>query len=522
MLTSTVLALLLAAFLWRKRKQPGARCLSFLMLAVAFWGFGNGMEAAAPTIAEKLFWSKISYIGVTSSPPLFLSFAIIYSLHYKFFSTRNIILIWIIPVLTLGLAATNEIHHLIWTELTPSPIAGSNMYIYHHGVMFWVAIICIYLLMIVASLLLISAAIHFRKIYSRQAIALLVGVPLPCVANILYVIGYPPLLGYDCTPLAFALTGVLLIWGIYRYRLFDLAPVATETILEYMDDGVLVLDPIGRIVEMNPAFQKLFADQAGIKMGDRGDTFLTKWISPSFLQKTEGITEFYLKPQARYIDLHIVSILYRNRDLVGKMLIFRDITENKIAEQKIQNANEQLQLQLAENLRLESQLREQVVRDPLTGLFNRRYLDETLPRELARAVRDIEMIGVVMIDVDHFKQINDRLGHPAGDLILQQLSECINQVIRAGDFASRLGGDEFIIVMLGASADLAGQRAEEIRRTFAAQPLDWNNQRIEATISAGVVGFPAHGACSEDLLVAVDQVLYQAKESGRNCVVIKP
>jgi diguanylate cyclase (GGDEF)-like protein len=167
---------------------------------------------------------------------------------------------------------------------------------------------------------------------------------------------------------------------------------------------------------------------------------------------------------------------------------------------------------------LQDQLREQAVRDDLTGLLNRRYLVETMPRELARATREGRPLAVMMIDVDHFKQVNDVLGHAAGDQVLRALGGLLRAMTRASDVACRWGGEEFVVVLPGAPVDAGARRAEDMRLAFQSLAFPDQASRAHSTFSVGLAVFPAHGETPEALLEAADRALYRAKEGGRNCV----
>ena len=173
------------------------------------------------------------------------------------------------------------------------------------------------------------------------------------------------------------------------------------------------------------------------------------------------------------------------------------------------------------NLKLREVLRVQAIRDPLTGLFNRRYMEESLERELRRAVRNQQPLGVIMLDLDHFKEFNDSSGHEAGDAVLRELGNCIQTATRDYDLACRYGGEEFTIILLDASLDVAVTRAEKIRDTFKHLHVQHQNRHLPAgTLSLGVAGFPQHGSTTEAVLRAADAALYQAKHEGRDRVVV--
>ncbi len=179
---------------------------------------------------------------------------------------------------------------------------------------------------------------------------------------------------------------------------------------------------------------------------------------------------------------------------------------------------EQVSLSLA-NLKLRETLHQQAIRDPLTGLFNRRYLQETLTRELHRATRQNAPLGVMFLDIDHFKHFNDTFGHEAGDLVLQTLGNFLKNRVRQEDVACRFGGEEFCIVMPGASPEVVCQRAEELRQGVQLLKVHHNGQSLgDLTVSIGLACFPHQGVTGEALLQAADAALYQAKESGRNRV----
>lgn len=173
------------------------------------------------------------------------------------------------------------------------------------------------------------------------------------------------------------------------------------------------------------------------------------------------------------------------------------------------------------NLRLRETLRYQSIRDSLTGLFNRRYLDETLDREIRRAYRQSRPVSVILLDLDHFKQFNDTLGHGAGDSLLRALGDFLRGQVRQEDIACRYGGEEFALVLPDAALEIARDRAEQIREGI--KHLAWQQQIPSAesvTVSAGVAVFPQHGASASAILQEADRALYAAKSGGRDRVIV--
>jgi diguanylate cyclase len=202
-------------------------------------------------------------------------------------------------------------------------------------------------------------------------------------------------------------------------------------------------------------------------------------------------------------------------------LKLRDTREQLLkSEHALNAANRALQQQLGEIHILQARLSEQANRDPLTGLYNRRYLDSTLERELARCKREGQPLSLVLIDLDHFKQINDTYGHQAGDEVLKQLADMLNAQARAADVACRYGGEEFLLLLPDMPQDIALERVEQWRATFAAMTIAFGEFRMQATLSIGIATYPGHGTSPTELIRRADRALYQAKTAGRNRVVL--
>lgn len=169
---------------------------------------------------------------------------------------------------------------------------------------------------------------------------------------------------------------------------------------------------------------------------------------------------------------------------------------------------------------LHDKLREEAIHDPLTGLYNRRYLEETLKRELSRAERDGHPLSVLMGDIDHFKRLNDTYGHPAGDDVLRALGSLLRRNVRASDIPCRYGGEEFVVVLPNTPLEVARERAELVRQNFADLPIAFGGRQLESTVSIGVSVYLGHGDTVDALISAADQALYKAKQAGRNKVCI--
>ena len=216
--------------------------------------------------------------------------------------------------------------------------------------------------------------------------------------------------------------------------------------------------------------------------------------------------------------LHLQSSLCRLGNFPPEALGYLTDSKNRLAL----TLARQISLALA-SLSLRESLQAQAIRDPLTNLFNRRYLEESLQREVARVKRRGASLGVIMVDLDHFKEFNDAFGHKAGDALLAALATLLKNHIRQEDIACRYGGEEFLMILPETPLTVTVQRAEELRELVSRLKVQFLGQTLGMiTASLGVAAFPEHGDDWEELIRTADTALYRAKKEGRNRVVVAP
>jgi len=518
LLSTSGLSLAIGLVFFRRRTLPGNRALGGVMVAVCEWALVAGLEAGAVSLDTKILLSTLEYIGSGCVSVLFLLFAFAFSGRDAWMTRPRIATLWAFPVLSVTLAATNRWHHLVWTGFVEGP-AGSNAILYQHGPAFFGIIAVIYVFLVVAVAQLTVTAVRRSIVQKRQSIALLIAAVFPVAGGILYVVGITLVPGLNLAPISFVVTGSILAFGIAPLRLFALVPVARDRLVERMTDGVLVIDSNERLVDMNPAAQRLLGLSTG-QIGRHARDALSEW--PQVVERIARKEESHLEMQLTadpfcYVDIR-TSPLRENEERTGCLVVVRDISVRRRAETALQEANRHLQEQVEQINALQREMREQAIRDALTGLFNRRYLDEMVPRLLARATRDGTRVSSIMLDIDHFKRVNDRRGHRAGDELLSRLGRLLSERTRTVDIACRHGGEEFVIILPDTSMDVARQRAEELRRAFRAAAADQASSDEPITLSAGIGVFPRHGGSQDELLHAADRALYAAKAAGRNCV----
>ncbi len=304
----------------------------------------------------------------------------------------------------------------------------------------------------------------------------------------------------------------------------NLIPLARDIVMDHIPQLVVVLGADDLIADVNEVAETWTGISKQDMLGKDPLQIFKAW--PQFLNRilvTEETREEVTLPgdPMRIVELMVIPIKNKtNGALSGRAIVAHDVTERKQAENDLTDMNEILWGKIEEVESLRAQLQEQAIRDPLTGLFNRRFFSETLEKETAQAVRDNSPLSFIILDIDYFKKINDTYGHKCGDFVLQTFAKFLSDNVRATDLLCRFGGEEFVILMPNASTEAAYERTEILRKQFEAMKIHFESQTIKSSFSAGVATFPNHAASSEAALNLADQALYQSKANGRNRVTV--
>jgi diguanylate cyclase (GGDEF)-like protein len=297
---------------------------------------------------------------------------------------------------------------------------------------------------------------------------------------------------------------------------------AREFLMDKLPDGVMVLDTHDRILKINPVLRKMIGSLRRDVIGQDVDTVIpvwTEWLK--LLRANRGIilvpSPFHAEPM---LEIRRWPMLGKAGKPVGSMLLVRDVTDRVRSEADRERSASQLQEQSTQIETLRSSLKESALRDPVTNLYNRCYLTETLARELARAARTQSPVGLMVISLDQFKSTNENHGYKAGIEVVKIMGSLLNRYIRKGDFASRFDADEFVVVLPGAPVTVTGSRAEQLRAAFQESILNFLGTVIRNTFSCGVAASPAQGATPEELLQSARKALEKSKASGGNRVTV--
>ena len=670
---AAILSLLSAAVVMERKANPGNLQFALLMLSLFVWSSATIFEAGALSAAGKLTWSKIQYFGAVSISPLWLLFTAKYTQQKKFISNPLWYLIWIIPLITLSLALTNEYHGLLWKGIYIPETAVNNIAVYDHGFWFPIHIGFSYILLAVGTYWMIMALLNSPKNKRSQALVLFISMSIVWTSNILYVFGFSPVPGMDITPLSLTFAALVMTWMIFSNRLFDLIPVARNTLIENMPDGVIVLDAADKVVDINPAAIKLAGylgpSPMGLSIWEMFKDY-TDLIEP--LRNQNNIhTELTLPGNPpRYLDVKIDLIPTGNKADTGQIINIRNITRRKTSEleekeqrqfaealadtasiinssldvdevlnhilenvdkvvphdsanialvdefgvvrfvkvkgyEKFGTREQVLSIErrvdeipnlkkmaesgspsinpdtwadpewikdlpgsgwirsyigapikrkekllgfinldaatpnffktkylsrlqaladqaafAIENAQLFKQMEQLAITDSLTGLFNRRFFFAFAENEIERSRRYNKNLSIIMMDIDHFKEVNDRFGHQVGDQVLKEIADICLSILRKVDVMCRYGGEEFAVLLPETEESDAAHAAERMCTAISSSRLDSGNGPVSVTVSIGVAEMNKARGSLEKLLAAADKALYTAKETGRNRVQI--
>jgi len=346
---AAVVSATVGLFVWRRRNVAPTRAFPFLMFALSWWSLTYGLEVASTDSAGMRFWLRIEYVGIVAVPVLWLLFAAQYAGKAIWLTPRRVLLAFFVPLITVLLVATNELHHLYYLSTTLDSSGALPVLALTSGPAYWLHIAYSYLCLFGGMLLILSVWMRSAPIYRRQAGVMLLGATIPFAVNVLDVSDISLFVHLDMTPFAFTVTGLVVAFGLLRYKLFDLMPLARNTILESLEDGIAVVDEGHRVVEMNPAAQRMFGFKGETPIGRPIETVLGD--VPEIMELVaSGETcnrQVVLKQKPLYVlDVRYSPVHQGTGTYLGGMMVLRDVTHAKEAEEALRKSNERLELLL--------------------------------------------------------------------------------------------------------------------------------------------------------------------------------
>ncbi|MDP2120011.1 MAG: diguanylate cyclase [Hoeflea sp.] len=507
-----MLAILVIGRIIASPEAPGRIAFGLAAVASIWWIAMVVLRLNSVDLSDKILFSRLAWFGIIAAP-LFWSAGF---LDHAGFSqvTRRVPIAIILTISALGgiAALTDGYHHWIYTG-----VINEERPTFSHGWLFYVILGGMYLCMLLACLMSISQLKRAARLHRRQMVALLIATCAPWGCNAAFVLFEFRLFNDDPTPFAFSATVLAVLFAQHRGKLFIAPPIARDIIFSILPDPIVVLEPSGLVLEINPAAEKL--------TGFNAETVGTK-LPPSHplmafvARDTQTETR---KPIVHFDAMEkIFEVSAQPLERWGRkgsvMVVLRDVTAREAAQKSLSDAGHALKLRLEENLRLQGQLEQQAFRDHLTGLFNRRHASTVIPPVISSASEDAP-VSLIVVDLDYFKQVNDRHGHDVGDKVLSTFAMILSDSLQGAEMAFRYGGEEFLVVLPATTRDQALERCSRWRREFATHTIA-ELKDVALSFSAGIAIAPQAGTSLTECAKAADIALYRAKISGRNTDIV--
>jgi len=347
-LLASAISIFIAILLWKKRAEQVSQALFLLFISLAGWSVGYAFEQMVPGLPGKTLWLKLEFIGICWLTTFWLLFCIRYT---RIFTPtiKNFFLIfsWV-PLATLSLVLTNEYHHLIWSELNLTTEFGIIVFSNTFGLGFWIHIIYSYLLYIAGLLLLIQNFYKTRKSLRKQVLVIILAGLFPAVAAFLFLTDQNPFPLLDLNSLSFLLAGILLVYVLNNHQILDLVPIARDTIFENMRDGIIVVDLDDRVVDINPAAEKIINLRSSDIFGRPSSevlSHLTDWLSLSKEDQTPvKVMTTGEGKNKKYFVLKLIPLSDSNGLMVGYTIIFHDNTESQTLNKSLKDQADRLEV----------------------------------------------------------------------------------------------------------------------------------------------------------------------------------
>lgn len=349
LLISGAVSAILTVIGWNNRTLPVAKPFILLMAAETVWIFGSAFEMMSTRLGTVLFFNNIEYPAMMTVPVAWLFIALSHTGREHYLTNKTLPFFFIVPALVCVLVFTNPWHHLYYSGFYAENFGDVVIWVYEHGPLFWIMFVYNYLVGLVALLLVAGRLFSPNDFYRRQTFILVFAAGIPFLFNLAYVLNVAPFPDFDLTPVAFLLTGIVLAIGLLRYQLFSAVPVAYSRVFATLRDGVFVVNSQFRIVDLNPAAERLTGLKSHEAIGrelaslvPESASFLEHSVSTQDTRESEILLNHDTRP--RHYDVHLTPLDDEGTGSKGYLCIFRDVTGRKHAEQALTTANKKINL----------------------------------------------------------------------------------------------------------------------------------------------------------------------------------
>lgn len=337
MIISLIASILMFLMMWRRRKANGAIAMITLAIATFVWTLCFLLETHQSTLEGQLLFTSLGYLGSQSVPIAWFVFSVNYTGERRIITGWKIVPLLILPVTFIILIFTNESHQLVWFDEYLSTSGSFTITVKTYGSLFWVMIAYGYGLVIIGSIVLLRRLFVGTPLYIKQAVSLIIAVSLPLLWNIIYVFNLTSFPRKDLTPVMFAVSGIIIVYGVMRFRLFTTVPFARKYIIRHLKDGILVFDTNNCLIEVNPEavnILRLGSDAVGLRANDLNEKIpIMELLTSSESPRKE--VSLNISGEERIFEMENIPMTENENDRIGNLIILRDITERKDMQEQL-------------------------------------------------------------------------------------------------------------------------------------------------------------------------------------------
>lgn len=482
----TVAMLFAAVFAFTGPRVPGRRAFGVFALLVGTWSGFAALEHLAPGFDLKALFGRALYLGCATCPVAWLVFAARYTGYDRWLGRGAVALLAVVPATTIVLAATNPGHGWLWAKVWLESGPVPNLGIEHGWWFTWVHVPYSYLLFGVGLVLLVSRFFSDLAAYRAQVVGVVGSALCVMFFNAAYTQGGFTVYGLEPSPLLLPVFTAGIGWSLFR-GLLGSSPLSYREIFMAAGEGVVMLDRDDRIIDINPAAQALSALGRPLEQ-----SLAAAFPFLPIARLQAGSAPQDVRVEGLVLSVHRVSLRGPGDGPAGSAVLLRDVT----AEWRERDNLESL-----------------ASRDGLTQALNRRAFLE-LVHERLDGRRSEWPLGLLFLDLDAFKDVNDRYGHAAGDEVLRESARRVQAVLRPGDVVGRIGGDEFAVLLDRADGSVAKRLAGRLADAMV-EPYRGNDWQLTVGASIGWAVYPEDGSDAAALLDAADRRMYAVKRERR-------
>lgn len=485
----------LFVYSFSRGKTNYAKALGTLSLSIEIYLLGYLMEINATQLSEMIFWNHIQYLGIPFFPALWLVVSILYTGKDHVLKGMGWFLIFIVPVITFIVRSTNAWHGLYYTDISLTMNSGTPLMFLSKGPFYTLQMTYVLVILVLCTWFYYKRYKNSEGDDKMQFKLLLAASVLPYLALLMISLNFAGT-GIDFTAIILPICVFLINLALTRYNFLEITGLARDKVFEDSSDGLMLINRHYQIVSYNPA-SAAYLGWFDITMDHKNLNVLLvdhKELLDSIYLAKEKIFCLTVNKEERFLSVYLKNVLNR-KEVIGYLITLIDVTEKEKLKQKL--------ISMAGT-------------DELSGLNNRRKFRENAQAVFNRAVRYHEHIGILMLDIDYFKKINDAYGHQTGDEVIREFSRMLQSIFRDSDIIGRMGGEEFAVIILNADVESALHKAESFRKLVEAHVMSFGDTQVKITVSIGVSIFKETTFNLDALLDQADRALYLAKNSGRN------